>query len=518
MPIDLTKFARFYDQLCQIDYLGATPGIRPRLATQANVRAAIARGAPFLPLVYRQNFHEPLSAALPDLMNRLQQRVGSGELTRTGMAVTLEKFYAAIYQHGTRVTRVDGRAELARLLAVVSNLFRSFTNSNKLASLGIRLETEVPPVAYFQSIAEQGPHTVPSDKMLDTFGTSIGIVSLPATYRDHPVVWASLTHEVCGHDVVHAAPDLVPELVSAVRAMLTRKFEPRKKLDAATLNALIWSHWMDEAVADVYGILNMGPVFPINVAAFIGALRAKADAIPGMPRPAWPVLHSDAGPNDPLNGNNRMDEHPIDILRLYLAIGVIGGMKGLSASTRNDYVRSVEAVAKLSAASPRVHLKGLVCISHDDWIPIKTSMPLSVAAKAARRVGRLIATTKLKALNNHSIQDIETWDDADEDTAQAIANDILKSRPVVGRGDDAQLLAGATLALLAHPTRYDATTALLNDALDDSFRRDPVWGPVNTDHMFAASAFYRTTPKRRAPGKAAKAGKSIARKAARKKK
>ena len=139
---------------------------------------------------------------------------------------------------------------------------------------------------------------------------------------------------------------------------------------------------MDEAVADVYGILNMGPVFPINIAAFIGALRAKADAIPGMPRPAWPMLHTDAGRNDPLNGNNRMDEHPVDILRLYLAIGVIGGMKGLSASTRNDYVRSVEAVAKISAARPSVHLEGLVSISHDDWIPIKTSMPLSVAAKA----------------------------------------------------------------------------------------------------------------------------------------
>ena len=71
-------------------------------------------------------------------------------------------------------------------------------------------------------------------------------------------------------------------------------------------------------------------------------------------------------------------------------------------------------------------------------------MPLPVAAKAARRVGRLIATRKLKALNNHSIQDIETWDDADEDTAQAIADEILKNRSVVGRGDDAQLLAGAT--------------------------------------------------------------------------
>jgi hypothetical protein len=516
MPVDLQKFTGFYDQLYKIDYLAETPGIRPRLTTQARVRAAISRGAPFLPLVYRQNFYRPLNAALPDLMNRLQQQVRSGEQTRTEMSVTLEKFYAAIYQHGTRVTRIDGRAELTRLLAVVSNLFRSFTSSNKRASLGIALETETPPVAYFQSIPEQGPHTVVSDKMRDTFGTSIGIVSLPATYRNHPVIWASLTHEVCGHDVVHADPGLVPELVTAVRSMLTRKFAPRKKLDAGTLNALIWSHWMDEAVADVYGILNMGPIFPINVAAFIGALRAKINVRLGGLRRAQPELSAEAGPNDPRKGDNRMDEHPVDILRLYLASGVISSMTKLNAATRADYVRSVEAVARTSGGgASKVRLEGLVGISHDDWIPIKTSMPLSVAAKAARRVGKLIATKKLKALKNHSIQDIETWDDADEETAQAIAGQILKNQSIVGRGDDAQLLAGATLALLKRPNRYDATRSLLNDALDDSYRRDPIWGSMDTDHMFAASAFYRAPPKAGRTRRGGKGRKSSGKKSAR---
>ena len=63
------------------------------------------------------------------------------------------------------------------------------------------------------------------------------------------------------------------------------------------------------------------------------------------------------------------------------------------------------------------------------------------------------------------------------------------------------------------------TTALLNDALDDSFRRDPGLGIVDTDHMFAASAFYRAPPKREGAGQGRqRLGKSSARKAARKKK
>ena len=110
--------------------------------------------------------------------------------------------------------------------------------------------------------------------MKEKFGLSIGIVSLPATYRDHPVLWAGLSHEVGGHDVVHADDGLVAEMVAKTRTLLAPNFAPRRNLDTATLNALIWSFWMDEAAADVCGILNMGPVFALNLAGFLAAFRA----------------------------------------------------------------------------------------------------------------------------------------------------------------------------------------------------------------------------------------------------
>ena len=85
----------------------------------------------------------------------------------------------------------------------------------------------------------------------------------------------------------------------------------------------------------------------------------------------------------------------------------------------------------------------------------KADIPMPAAADAARKVGHMIATRKFKALNGHSIQDIETWDDDDEAAAEAIAARVLQRQAIAGHGDDAQLLAGVTLALLQDPALYD---------------------------------------------------------------
>src|SRR5690349_5040991 len=316
MTTGLHAFNAFYKKLFAIDLTGVVDGVRPPLTTVNQVRAATAKGAPFLPLVYRQNFHQPLEAALPSEMSKLQHEVKSGEKPPVYMQAALEMLYGAIYQHGPKVAKVDARPQLKRFLAVVSNLFRSFVDSNKRSAAGVKLVTETPPLAVFLSGSLQGPYTVESDEMLKRFGTPIGVVSLPATYRDHPIIWASLSHEVCGHDVVHADEGLLPELTEAVRTALAPHFAPGKNADPATLNALIWSYWMDEAVADVYGVMNMGPLFPINLGAFLAAYRARL----GRQREAEHPLLSTEALQRP---DGSMDDHPIDVLRLHLAIGAI---------------------------------------------------------------------------------------------------------------------------------------------------------------------------------------------------
>jgi len=493
MAIDLTKFTGLYKHFLDIDFTGSTRGMRPALSSVKDVRGVSAKGAPFLPRIYQQNFHAPMDAALPQLFDKLTNDVKTRVKTPAEMTTRLEMFYAPVYQHGPRVTQINAAPQLKRFLAVVSNLFRSFAANDKRAAAGVNLVTATPPLAFFQSDSVQGPYTVECDLMQQNFGIEVGIVSLPATYRDHPAVWSVLSHEVCGHDVVHADQGLLQEMTEAVQALLAPGFSPRNRQDNATLNALIWSYWMDEAAADVYGVLNMGPAFAPSLAAFLAAFRARLRiAMQGGSAPSKPVVSTEARPRDAEGGDKAMDDHPIDILRLHLTIGAIEAMTRLDAAKRAGYVADVEQIADaVAGGATSVHVEGIVNLGSGMRVPVKANIPMQVAAEAARKVGNMIATKKFKALNDHSIQDIETWDDADEAAAEAIAAQTGRQESIAGHGDDAQLLAGATLALLQNPELYKATQALLNEALDDSFRTDPIWRELTADHAFAPHLFRR---------------------------
>jgi len=494
VPIEISKFTELYERFLKIDFTGKVLGIRPPLKNAGDVRAATAKGVPFLPRIYQQNFHAPMDAALPQLLVKLASDVKQHLKTPAQALERLEQFYAPVYQHGPDATKVHAGPQLKRFLAVVSNLFRSFTDDDKRASAGIHLVATTPPLAFFQSDSgQQGPYTIESDLMHHFFEIEIGIVSLPATYRDHPVIWSVLSHEVCGHDVVHADAGLLAEMTEAVQGLLAPHFSPHGRLDNAALNALLWSYWMDEAAADVYGVLNMGPAFAPSLAAFLAAFRShiKTD-IKGEPPPAKPVVAVEASPRDNEGGDDTLEDHPVDILRFYLVLGAIETMAKLDAGKRADYVAAIEDIARLVGGGVNtIHLEGQVRFDSGQPIPVKADMPLAVAADAARKVGRMIATRRFKALNDRSIQDVETWDDADEAAAEAISARILQRQSIVGHGDDAQLLAGATLALLQKPERYDEAQSLLNAALDESFRTDPIWRDLTASHVFAPHVFRR---------------------------
>ena len=161
---------------------------------------------------------------------------------------------------------------------------------------------------------------------------------------------------------------------------------------------------------------------------------------------------------------------------MHLAIGAIEALINLSPTTRVQYIDTIQALSELLATGDTLSVNGYIPVERDNLVLINISAPLSAMQETARHVGALIVTIKLAALGGHSIQDIETWDDHDESRALVIKQALLAHRPIEWLGDDAQLLAGATIALLENPAQYDIVTRSLNIGLDNSFSRDPIWG------------------------------------------
>jgi len=502
VPISTEVYTQFCRRLTKLDFFASDPRLLPKAKTPAKLAPLINDGAAFIPQAYRQNYANPLNQTLPSLLIRLRTTPAPAAIG------VLEPYCAPIYQHSKGATTIDVGPELKRFLAVVSNLYRSFLSAKKRMGVNVPIVTDVPPLAFFQSNGDQGRYTITSETMQRMLGTPVSVVSLPGSYRSDPIIWASLTHEVCGHDVAHADANLIPELVDGVRKLFkTPSFRPGVSLTGDALSALIWSYWIDEAVADVYGLLNMGPIFPFNLGAFFSALTRQVFVDAGRPAPPLTSLRMSSGAGD----DGKMDEHPTDILRLHLAIGVIESLPRLSKAKRQAYIDAIEAVAQLAAnGGNSIRLQGKVEVSHTDWRMVDAQVPLAQAQAVARQVGAFIATAPLGALGNKSIQDIETWDDIDEATAANVATLIAANQSVVGAGDDAQLLAGATMAVLTDASLYDQATKLLNAGLDDSYQHDPIWEGLSLDQMFSSSFLALR-------GAAPEAGKRMRRKAAQKK-
>jgi hypothetical protein len=394
---------------------GAFPpeGFRDEWAAALAGRVEAARH--YLPLVYQDAYVAPLLRNLGRVV-----RCQDDLLEAHNAAETLA---GAVAQHlpGSPV-----RHPLQQFLAVVSNLYRSFLSPDKRVSAEVPLAAPaLPPLAAFHhGQPPAGPYgpavfTSPMTRLL--CGSEVAVVVMPASLHRAPLTWVPLAHEAGGHGILQADPDLLPDLVDGVRAVFGGGLPPPGRpptRDQAL--GLLWSHWAEEAASDVYAVLNVGPAFAVNLAAFLAATRS-AD-------PGTPVLAVQAG-DDP---RVELGPHPVDLLRLHLAVGVTQALAGLAPGTARGYVRLLEGVARVcgknawAVQSPagKVVVRGRVAVERDRWVSLDLELGPKEAAESARRVGAFIATTRLGAIGNRTVQDLETWDETDEAAAREIAREL----------------------------------------------------------------------------------------------
>ena len=423
--------------------------------TEERLAAAIASALDFMPLAYRQAYVTPVQQSLGRLAIATNEEGGDDPA---------ETVLGAIYEHGPN-SKVA--APLRRFLVVVSDLYNSFIAREKRQHLNLPLLERLPPLATFRHDGSLGPYTYTADVMQQVIGAKIGIVSLPSVYRDHPLLWGSLAHETGGHDVVHADPGFLGELkVGAGNVMLAFAASTGTYAQLGPLLSALWQHWIDEATADVFGVLNIGPAFALNIAAWLMALRAR------LGQTTLPHLLTNSGTMD----GSSLDPHPTDILRIDLAIGAISALRSLDSAVKARYLTLLRQIGDAAAGgASTVELDGYLQGTDDASFPISVSLPLPLMQATASTLGAMIATAPFAALGGRSIQDIETWDDFDESAARMIFS-CTDAGTAGAIGDPALILAGGTLAALNNPAAYESVNERIADALDIAAERDRIWG------------------------------------------
>jgi hypothetical protein len=483
--------------------------------TVAAVTKAIKEGYLKLPILYQKVYADPLIKNLPSIIKQAPEE--------------LESLAGAIYCHkppksrtskngDTRNSDKDFAGSLNGFLAVISNTYRSFLDN------GRRERAHFPPVDYYPPLAmfrhetdvlknQIAPYIKTRDVVEKLTDAKVGVVGLPSVYRDHPLMWGGIAHEVAGHELLNANARVLSELQAGIRLLFDVGPVPSGDLTLAQLKGLLWQYWAEEAASEVCAVLNLGPTYGLALAAYYAALtkciveykqkRGFPSGPNNTPIRTWSGTRIDrefftTTNEDVLKAlaTRQLDDlnpHPVEILVLHVVIGAIESLSRLSKETRDYYIGKLEDLADICAGKEtHIDIAGYIQTSEDTWMRVDTNaLPLKSMQESARRVGAYIATAKLQANNWHSFQELETWDEGDEQVALEIAESIRDtfsigspSPNINDMGDDAQLISGSYMAFHLLPEQYDNISASLKKALENSYARDPYWGASPGHYIF----------------------------------
>lgn len=339
----------------------------------SSLRERLEKASLRLPDAYRATVADPLRRALDGMGPGGFARLLAVDPGRTGPARLLLDLCQAVLQRGEGY---QARATAA-FQEVVSDLYEGFLSAEDRRGVKPPDHGVTPPLVRWGP-AESGPYTWPA-KVSANFDVGAAVVSLPAANASGGLLaWPALAHETAGHDVLEADDGLREELARAVR----------KEVRAARLDPAVGGYWaerIDEAAADVLGVLNMGPAAAVGLVGYFRALNG-----------VW------RGTSSLRSAGAAEDPHPADLARAYLA---------------------AETVRLLSFGGAAAWADRLVSEADRDRDRIRFGdLPVTpeVARASAAAVARAIVKTRVRSLEGRSLGEIQDWTDRDEAVVAAL--------------------------------------------------------------------------------------------------
>lgn len=454
------------------------PGEEPtQFDNKYEVMKIIDIGYEILPQIYHNVFVDPLKQLIQtEDFGDIQKIYGKSDAFADWLLCLMQR-------HCTEGQNQDKEKDLA----LATDAFEEFVadlydgSLSETARRGAKLPVQI--VSPLTKWGGPEPYMWGS-KMGARFGMNMTILSMPKKYSSNILLWALGGHE-CYHSIVDAyGTDLLNELEDLLTdefdSLRKNKYMSEETLDKGHLNeAQIWrqeinwnknknslaqfasTYWrriMNETVADICSLLNLGPSAGIAFAVLAITMNGNQ-------------LRSESDIDDP---------HPNDLLRIILAKEFTRSLVWLDYDVRQNYMKFFDNLIEKYAPNEKnftLYTKEVDDIKIPDVI-----IPLEYMAMTIKVVVDKIAHTRLKTLGSHSLAEINTWTNSDEIIANVAAESLMKYEELNFNGDyfnyhkvyAAHIVAGATVALTKKPEIHPITKLAIN-YLKVLHGNNPVW-------------------------------------------
>jgi hypothetical protein len=396
------------------------------------LRARLVPARMRLPPLYRDTVYDPYLATLEQLGDSGFRAVLQRDPDRQREAGLMLDIAQAILQQAEDYAQqpTDAYQE------VISDLYDGFLSAEDRRGVKPPDQSVIAPLVKWGEPAN-GPYTWPVDPAA-AFGLKTGIVSMPpGTSRRGILAWAALGHETAGHDIMGADTGLSAEMQQAVGTALLKAGLGRAMAD-------YWAERIDETASDVMGILNMGPAAAIALICFLRAF------VGGTLRNRGPAA----------------DPHPADVVRGYLGAEVV---RLLNFSDHKAWADAITAETDHDCSSIQL---------------ATASITRTTARKAAAIVAKALVSTRLAALEDHALGDIQNWADHDEAIVATIAGRLkgTSRAKLPAAAYAAHVVAAGCVATLGSAgsvaTIFERSLGLMKTMHDEN----PSWGPLYVAH------------------------------------
>lgn len=326
-------------------------------------------------------------------------------------------------------------AELSAADNLVANFYWRFLKNPALNQVRTSYWEQATPLAFLGRGGAKAYYTLPP-----TIDRPLAIIHLPRAALSNVWRWTALAHET-GHDIFSCIDNLDSELDYLVTSVVERVLLSGSVVYPPVYAALevnnrtavvektpvqfantLWSSWLNEVFADLFGLLMCGPSAVATMQELIGFSNLGE----------W-------------SGEDGPAAHPTPLLRVLMNIAVLRQL-GFEADAQALEQRIWSKAAPVA--------RELIWLQPGNVRTIVARASLDSSIALAERVTDAILHTPLLSLNKHSLRQVINFDARDQGIVIALANAIMNAGqlPMLPAGTEPRhMVAAAQLAFNRQP-------------------------------------------------------------------